>query len=97
MTTREPFVHAVANPAVRRDIALAVQSGISPEQLAEEFEISPATVRSYSREFENVQRRIRQLDPWERESIVLACRRGGRKRWERELGVETVRELLGES
>ncbi len=95
--SREPFVHAVTNPAVRRDIALAVQSGISPEQLAEEFSISPSTVRAYAVEFENVERTIRRLDPWERESIVNACRRGARRRWERELGVETVRQLLGES
>lgn len=94
--SREPFVHAVANPAVRRDIALAVTAGIDPQQLAEEFGISESTVRSYAKEFENVQRRIRQLDVWERESIVNACKGGGRKRWERELGVETVRQLLGE-
>ncbi|ORA27397.1 helix-turn-helix domain-containing protein [Mycobacterium aquaticum] len=97
MTSREPFQHAIANPAARRDIALAVQSGIPAEQLAEEFGISGSTVRAYAREFENVQRTIRRLDPWERESIVNACRRGARRRWERELGPEVVRELLGES
>lgn len=96
MTPRTPFQHAVANPAARREIALAVQSGIPVEQLAAEFGISESTVRSYAKEFENVQRRIRALDAWERESIVLACRRGARRRWERELGVETVRQLLGE-
>lgn len=94
--SREPFTHAVTSPSVRKDIALAVRSGIPVEQLAEEFEISESTVRSYAKEFENVQRTIRRLDVWERESIVNACRRGGRKRWERELGMETVRELLGE-
>ncbi|CDP89231.1 MULTISPECIES: hypothetical protein [Mycolicibacterium] len=66
------------------------------EQLAEEFGISEPTVRAYAAEFANTQRIIRRLDVWERESIVLACRRGGRRRWERELGVDVVRELLGE-
>ncbi|MBS4102913.1 helix-turn-helix domain-containing protein [Rhodococcus erythropolis] len=96
MTERTPFTHAIANSATRRDIALAVRDGISPEQLAEEFNISTSTVRAYVTEWEDMQRRIRSLDPWERESIVHACRRGGRRRWERELGVEVVRELLGE-
>lgn len=97
MTDREPFTHAVANPAARRDIALAVRSGVPVEQLAAEFDISVSTVRSYAAEWEGAQRKIRQLDPWERESIIHACRRGGRRRWERELGVEAVRELLGEA
>ncbi|GAA1087296.1 hypothetical protein [Tsukamurella spumae] len=43
-----------------------------------------------------MQRTIRQLDPYERESTVFACRRGGRRRWERELGSEVMREPLGE-
>ncbi len=96
MTERTPFTHAISNPGVRRDIALAVRDGISPEQLAEEFDISVATVRRYCAEFEHMQRTIRQLDPFERESIIHACRRGGRRRWERELGAEAVWELLGE-
>lgn len=96
MTERTPFQHAIENPATRREIAAAVRDGIDPQQLAEEFRISLSTVRSYAAQFENVQRTIRRLDAWERESIVLACKRGGRRRWERELGVETVRELLGE-
>ena len=96
MTDRAPFTHAVPNSSVRRDIAAAVRDGIAPEQLAEEFDISVATVRSYSAEFENAQRTVRQLDRLERESIVFACRRGGRRRWERELGSEVLREMLGE-
>lgn len=96
MTQRTPFQHAVANPATRRDIALAVADGIPVDQLAAELDISPSTVRSYSKEWAGVQRTIRSLDHWERESITLACRRGGRKRWERELGADVVRELLGE-
>ncbi|WP_435594711.1 helix-turn-helix domain-containing protein [Tsukamurella tyrosinosolvens] len=94
MTERIPFQHAVASPAVRRGIARAVQSGISVEQLAAEFDISVATVRAYARERESAQRRLRNLEPRERESIIHACHRGGRRRWERELGVEVVRELL---
>ncbi|MDO2981380.1 MULTISPECIES: hypothetical protein [Mycobacteriaceae] len=93
---RTPFQHAVPNPSVRKDIALAVQSGIPVEQLAEEFNISESTVRSYAAEWQGAQRTIRELDVWERESIIHACRRGGRGRWERELGVEVIRELLGE-
>lgn len=96
MTQRTPFQHAVADPATRRDIAVAVQSGIPADQLAAEFNIAPSTVRSYAKEWAGVQRTIRSLDHWERESITLACRRGGRKRWERELGAEVVRELLDE-
>lgn len=96
MTQRTPFQHAVANPATRRDIALAVQSGIPVDQLAEEFSIAESTVRAYAAEWTGVQRTIRGLDVWERESIILACRRGGRRRWERQLGVEVVRELLSE-
>ncbi|SHR63867.1 Uncharacterised protein [Mycobacteroides abscessus subsp. abscessus] len=47
-------------------------------------------------EWEEAQRTIRNLDVWERESIVHACHRGGRRRWEQELGPAVVRELLGE-
>ncbi|RIU41046.1 helix-turn-helix domain-containing protein [Mycobacteroides abscessus] len=96
MTERTPFQFAIDNPAVRRDIALAVADGVSPEQLAEEFDISESTVRSYAAEWEGAQRTIRNLDPFERESIVFACARGGRRRWERELGVEVIRQLLDE-
>ncbi|MDO3108638.1 helix-turn-helix domain-containing protein [Mycobacteroides abscessus] len=96
MTERTPFQFAIDNPAVRRDIALAVADGVSPEQLAEEFDISESTVRSYAAEWEGVQRRIRSLDAWERESIIHACARGGRQRWERELGAEVIRQLLDE-
>lgn len=97
MTERPPFQHAIANPSVRRDIALAVQSGIPVEQLAAEFDISVSTVRSYAAEWEGTQRKIRNLDVWERESIIHACARGGRRRWERELGADVVRELLDEA
>lgn len=96
MTDRAPFTHAVPNPSVRRDIALAVRDGISPEQLAAEFNISISTVRAYAWEWEGAQRRLRSVDPWERESIIHACHRGGRRRWERQYGAEVVRELLGE-
>lgn len=96
MTERTPFTHAVPNPSVRRDIALAVRDGIPVDQLAAEFNISESTVRSYAAEWEGVQRRIRSLDAWERESIIHACARGGRRRWERELGAEVIRQLLDE-
>ncbi|NOR99683.1 Uncharacterised protein [Mycobacteroides abscessus subsp. massiliense] len=96
MNNRSKFQFAVANPAARREIALAAASGIPVEQLAEEFSISPSTVRAYSMEWEEAQRTIRNLDVWERESIVHACHRGGRRRWEQELGPAVVRELLGE-
>ncbi|GAA4676548.1 helix-turn-helix domain-containing protein [Gordonia humi] len=96
MTSRTPFQHAVADPGTRRDIARAVADGTPVDQLAEEFDIAPSTVRRYAEEWADVQRTIRNLDHWERESITLACRRGGRRRWERELGVDAVRELLDE-
>lgn len=96
MSNCSRFTFAVANPSTRKDIALAVQSGIPVEQLAEEFEISVSTLRAYAAEWENVRRTIRALDPFERESIIHACARGGRRRWERELGPEVVRQLLDE-
>lgn len=96
MTERSAFTYAVQNPSVRKDIARAVADGIPVDQLAAEFNIAPATVRRYAEEWAGVQRTIRNLDAWERESIVLACRRGGRKRWERELGADVVHELLDE-
>lgn len=55
MTEREPFTHAIPNASVRKDIALAVRSGIPVDQLAAEFNISPSTVRAYAAEWEDVQ------------------------------------------
>lgn len=96
MTERIPFQHAVADPATRRDIALAIADGIPVDQLAAEFNIAESTVRRYAEEWEGVQRTIRSLDIWERQAIVDGCSRGGRRRWERELGADVVRELLDE-
>ncbi|WP_018600991.1 helix-turn-helix domain-containing protein [Mycobacterium sp. 155] len=96
MTTPPPFTHAVANPAVRRDIAAAVRSGIPVEQLAAEFNISVSTVRAYSREWEGAQRRVAALQPDEVTAIIDGCRRGARRRWERTYGVEVVRQVMGE-
>lgn len=79
-------------PAVRRDVAAAVRDGIP-------WSISPRSSTSASApcaRTPRTQRTIRQLDPHERESVIHACRRGGRRRWERELGADAVRELLGE-
>ncbi|WP_396909861.1 helix-turn-helix domain-containing protein [Mycolicibacterium sp.] len=97
MTDPARFTHAVANPAVRRDIAQAVRDGIPVEQLAEEFNISVSTVRSYARQFEGVQRKLLALSNFEREAVIEGCRRGARRRWERQYGAEVVRELLGEA
>ncbi|SHX67962.1 Uncharacterised protein [Mycobacteroides abscessus subsp. abscessus] len=62
MSTPIPFQHAVANPDTRRDIALAVASGIAPEQLAAEFNISVSTVRAYAKEFEGTKRRAAEFN-----------------------------------
>lgn len=97
MTSREPFVHAVASPSVRRDIAQAVASGIPVEQLAEEFNISPSTVRSYAREWEGVQRKVQCLSEFECEAIVDGVARGSRRRWERTYGTRVVAAVVGES
>lgn len=96
MTAPQPFTHAVANPAVRRDIAQAVASGTDPEQLAAEFSISVSTVRAYAKEWEGVQRRSAALTDFEREAIRDGCRRGSQRRWERQYGTEVVRQVLGE-
>ncbi|MDM2401896.1 ECF-type sigma factor [Mycobacteroides abscessus] len=77
--SNEPLTFALARPSTRRDIALAVVSGISPDELAEEFSISSRTVRAYAAEWQGVHRKIRNLDVWERESIIQACRRGRRR------------------
>ncbi|MGV0675686.1 helix-turn-helix domain-containing protein [Mycolicibacterium fortuitum] len=97
MTERTPFQHAVANPSVRKDIAAAVRDGIPVEQLAEEFNISESTVRSYAAEWQGAHRKVQLLTDWEREAIIEGCARGARRRWERELGLEVICELLGES
>lgn len=93
---RTPFQHAVPNPSVRRDIAQAVQSGIPVEQLAEEFQIAPSTVRAYAMEWQGAQRKVQVLTAWEREAIIEGCARGARRRWERTYSPEIVRQVLGE-
>lgn len=92
----EPFTHAVPNASVRKDIAEAVASGIPPEQLAAEFNISVSTVRSYAKEWEGVRRRAAALNEWERDAIIAGCRRGARARFEREYTARVVAHLLGE-
>lgn len=94
--SREPFTHAVANPSVRSDIALAVADGIPPEQLAAEFDISVSTVRAYVKEFEGVQRRAAALTDWERQAIRAGVARGARARYEREYTARVVAHVLGE-
>ncbi|MCP2622060.1 helix-turn-helix domain-containing protein [Mycolicibacterium smegmatis] len=94
---RTPFQHAVANPTVRRDIAAAVRDGIPVEQLAEEFQIAPSTVRAYAAEWQGAQRKLQVLTDWEREAIIEGCARGARRRWERTYSPEVIRELLGEA
>lgn len=96
MTTPQPFTHAVSNPAVRRDIALAVASGTDPEQLAETFGISVSTVLRYAAEWEGAVRKVQALSDFEREAIIDGCRRGSRRRWERQYGAGVVRQVLGE-
>jgi hypothetical protein len=96
MTTPQPFVHAVANPSTRRDIALAVADGIPAEQLAATFDISVSTVHRYATEWEGAQRRTAALSGFERQAIIDGCRRGARKRYEREYTAAVVRHVLGE-
>lgn len=94
---RTPFQHAVPNPSVRKDIAQAVHAGIPAEQLAEEFNISESTVRSYAAEWQGAHRKVQLLTDWEREAIIEGCARGARRRWERTYSPEVVRQVLGES
>jgi hypothetical protein len=92
----ERFTHAVPNPRVRRDIALAVADGISPEQLAAEFGIGVSTVRTYAKEFEGVRRKVQALTEDDRQQIRDGVARGARRRYEREYGAEVVRQVIGE-
>ncbi|MGV7586346.1 helix-turn-helix domain-containing protein [Mycobacterium kansasii] len=94
--SREPFTHAVPNPSVRSDIALAVADGIPPEQLAAEFGISVSTVRAYVKEWEGARRKVQALSGFEREAIIDGCRRGSRRRWERQYGARVVAQVVGE-
>lgn len=94
--THEPFTHAVANPAVRSDIAAAVASGTPVDQLAETFGISVSTVNRYAKEWEGARRKVKNLSGFEREAIIDGCRRGSRRRWERQYGAGVVRQVLGE-
>ncbi|WP_071288531.1 helix-turn-helix domain-containing protein [Mycolicibacterium llatzerense] len=94
--TPQPFTHAVPNPGVRRDIALAVRDGIPVEQLAKEFGISVSTVRSYAKEWEGAQRRTAALTDDEVEMIRAGVRRGARKRYEREYTARVVAAVMGE-
>ncbi|OHU33601.1 hypothetical protein BKG79_22460 [Mycobacteroides chelonae] len=97
MTIREPFQHAVQNASVRRDIAQAVRDGIPAEQLAAEFGISLSTVHRYASGWEGAQRKVRALSDFEIVAIRDGCRRGSRRRWERQYGREVVEQVLGES
>lgn len=94
---RTPFQHAVANPSVRKDIAAAVRDGIPVEQLAEAFNISESTVRSYAAEWRGAHRKVQLLTDWEKSAIIEGCARGARRRWERTYSPEVIRELLGEA
>lgn len=94
--TPQPFTHAVPNPSVRRDIALAVRDGIPPEQLAAEFSISASTVHRYAAEWEGAVRKVQSLTGFEREAIRDGCRRGSRRRWERQYGARVVAQVMGE-
>ncbi|WP_458317870.1 helix-turn-helix domain-containing protein [Mycolicibacterium brisbanense] len=96
MPNPERFTHAIQNPGVRRDIAQAVRDGTDPQQLAEEFNISVSTIRSYVREWEGAQQKAQQLNDFDRQAVIEGCRRGARRRWERQYGAEVVRQLLGE-
>lgn len=96
MSTPPPFTHAVANPSIRRDIALAVASGTPVEQLAAEFNISVSTVRAYVKEWQGAQRKVAALQPDEVQAIIDGCRRGARSRWERQYGARVVAHILGE-
>lgn len=91
----ERFQHAIPDPSVRRDIALAVADGVPVEQLAAEFGISVSTVRAYAAEFQGAQRVLAIIDDHTRGAIIAGCRGGSRRRWERQYGTTVVRELLG--
>ncbi len=96
MSTRTPFQYAVPNPETRREICLAVEGGISVEQLAAEFDVAESTIRAYHQEWTGTQRKVQALTDFEREAIRAGCQRGARRRWERQYGAEVVRQVLGE-
>ncbi|MFV8172470.1 MULTISPECIES: helix-turn-helix domain-containing protein [Mycolicibacterium] len=96
MTSRQPFQHAIQNSSIRRDITLAVHDGIPPDQLAEEFGISLSTVHRYAAEWDGADRKVRALNADQRQQIIDGCRRGARRRYEREYGARVVEQVMGE-
>lgn len=97
MSTRQPFAFAVPDPAQRRDIALAVESGIPVDQLAAEFSISETTVRAYHSEFAGTRRRVQLLTTDDKEQIIAGVRRGARARYVRQHGKPVVDQVLIEA
>jgi DNA-binding NarL/FixJ family response regulator len=92
-TQRTLFQYAISDPQQRRDIAHAVESGIPVEQLAEEFDISEATVRAYHSEFAGTQRRVAVLTEDDKQQILAGVRRGARSRYVRQFGKNVVDEI----
>ncbi|MDO3110454.1 COG3415 family protein [Mycobacteroides abscessus] len=93
MSTRTPFQYAVSDPQTRRDIALAVESGISPEQLAAEFDISETTVRAYAAEWAGTRRRVAVLTEDDKQQILDGVKRGAKARYVRQFGRGVVDEI----
>lgn len=93
MSTRTPFEYAIPDPAQRRDIALAVESGIPVEQLAAEFDVAESTIRAYHAEFAGTQRRVQLLTADDRQQILAGVKRGARARYVRQYGRAVVDEL----
>lgn len=94
---RTPFQFAIPDPAQRREIAQAVEGGVSPAQLAAEFGISEATVRAYHSEFAGTRRRVQLLDQDARQQILDGVRRGARTRYVRQHGRNVVDEVPREA
>lgn len=95
--TNEPFAHAIPDPALRAEIAFALHTGeATAAELAAVHNVSPATVRRYAAEAD-ADRRLRALPDHVRSALIVGCRTGDRRRWERRYGHAVVAAVLAGS
>lgn len=95
--TNEPFTYAVADRALRAEIAFALDAReATATELAELHGISEATIRRYAAEAD-ADRRLHALPDHIRGAMIASCRAGNRRRWERRYGRVVVAAVLARS